>query len=221
LVAAGLISWLVIGNSNNKSDHAVRTTSPAATASGSPDFPTAPPTHATEQSSPPRPESTAPTTATTTVGPIAAPESIGEYRLVTGALADQIQQAIQAELTSGSVEAAILSNATIAVYTNTGSAPPLILLALPRDHVNSLPQVAGLSDTEIASSLMEGFLGKTTAAPPGPHGGALQCGDGSADTGPGCGWSDAKTIGMLVSTAPGAIAHDMADLANQVRDTIS
>lgn len=154
---------------------------------------------------------------------LAAPSSVAGYDLASGAAADRVQGAIRgmASGIGGSAEK-VMNAATIAVYSDQGDLPDLVLIGLTRSEAANVGAPA--DDTAIVQSMLAGAVSTaaSTSFPAGPHGGALRCGVATfgAASETMCAWSDSRTVGVLVSVNPPQVIDRLAQIADEFRDVL-
>lgn len=155
---------------------------------------------------------------------LVAPQTVGQYTMVTGSQADQVVTAIRrasSDMTGGRASAMIKA-ATIAVYSDQGSEPGLVFVGLTR----AAARDAGVpeADDDTMARRLATMAPDTTPYPSGTHGGALRC--GTSPIGPVtasvCAWADRSTLGMVISVnaVETRTPEQLSQTADRFRDAI-
>ena len=152
---------------------------------------------------------------------LAAPQSVAGYDRTTGTAAERVQSAIRGFASGvGGTTADVMNAATIAVYSDQGDVPDLVLVGLTRSQADA--SGAPSDDGTVVNELLAGAVPGASAFDAGSHGGVLRCGSATfgAASETMCAWSDSHTVGMLVSISPARPPQELAQVTNQFRDKL-
>jgi hypothetical protein len=136
------------------------------------------------------------TAPTDTPHSIDIPASFGDYKRVTGSVADRLAQKMRNSLDSSGKTYA---KAKIGIYyKNGGSQQPLIFVGMS---ANDIPELASelrsrASSEEVDSMFLGMGVTDTSDFPAGPLGGVLRCGKRTTAA---CAWADGSVVGMVVT----------------------
>ena len=150
--------------------------------------------------------------------PLPVPVAVGKYTQRTDAIVDRIRAGlVETGKSSSSTLRRFLNNGQLVIYgsgTATGTPDLFILMGRSGDY-------PALADATITNAVFEGF-GTPQSFDPGQYGGTLQCATSSAEDEPpsACAWADSTSTGMMFSFTDAVTPKDLAQLANQARDTI-
>jgi hypothetical protein len=154
---------------------------------------------------------------------IVVPRSVGDYRQMTGSVADRIAATMRKSMgQSQGAYAEAYSKAKIAIYSKNGDAAhPLIFVGMAG---NDSPAIANelksrSASEEVDSTFLGMGLGDAKDYPAGPLGGVLRCGTGplGAGTAAACAWADSSTVGAVLTPQSGeveSLAGTTVDLRN-------
>ena len=152
---------------------------------------------------------------------LTAPQSVAGYGRTTGAAAERVQSAIRGFASGvGGTTAEVMNASTIAVYSDQGDVPDLVLVGLTRSRADA--SGAPSDDGTVVNELLAGAVPDAAPFDAGSHGGVLRCGSATfgAASETMCAWSDSHTVGMLVSISPARPPQELAQVANQFRDKL-
>jgi hypothetical protein len=154
---------------------------------------------------------------------IVVPRSVGDYRQMTGSVADRLASTMRKSMgQSQGAYAEAYSKAKIAIYSKDGdSAHPLIFVGMSG---NDSPAIANelksrSASEEVDSTFLGMGLGDAKDYPAGPLGGVLRCGTGplGGGTAAACAWADSSTVGAVLTPESGSVvslAGTTLDLRN-------
>lgn len=143
---------------------------------------------------------------------IVVPKSVGDYRQMTGSVADRLAATMRKSMgQSQGAYAEAYSKAKIAIYSKNGDAAhPLIFVGMSG---NDSPAIAGelksrSASEEVDSTFLGMGLGDAKDYPAGPLGGVLRCGTGplGGGTAAACAWADSSTVGAVLTPQSGSVA---------------
>jgi hypothetical protein len=151
---------------------------------------------------------------------LTAPASFANYRRLDGAASTQVAQSLRAAGAAVPQAKAFYDAAAIAAYaTNVSDQPALILIVVKASAVTGL----GMTDPQsTVDDLLVASTSDNHRYPPGPHGGAMNCGTAQfgAASETVCAWSDAQTVGLLVSARPALPEAQAAQVTLAARDAV-
>jgi hypothetical protein len=130
---------------------------------------------------------------------IRLPASVGDYKRVTGSVADRLAKNMRKSMgTTGTAYA----KAKIAIYLKKGDAQqPLVFIGMSGTDVPELgTELRSRSASEEVDSMFLGMgVTDTSDFPAGPLGGVLRCGKGESGSSAACAWADGSVVGMVLT----------------------
>ncbi|MFL6055182.1 MAG: hypothetical protein ACJ72W_20075 [Actinoallomurus sp.] len=130
---------------------------------------------------------------------IGLPASVGDYRRITGSVADRLAQNMRKSMgKSGSTYA----KAKIGIYLKKGDAgQPLVFVGRSGGDIPDLAaELRARSASEEVDSISMGMgVTDTSDFPAGPLGGVLRCGKGVTGGNAACAWADGSVVGMVLT----------------------
>ncbi|MEV0401005.1 hypothetical protein [Actinoallomurus sp. NPDC050550] len=152
----------------------------------------------------PSASSSAPDAAPTdTPRSIDVPASIGDYKRITGSVADRMIQNMRKSMgNSTGTTAAVYAKAKIAIYLKKGDTQqPLVFVGMSGDDIPELrAELQSRSASEEVDSMFLGMgVTDTSDFPAGPLGGVLRCGKGTTGASSACAWADGSVVGMVLT----------------------
>lgn len=154
---------------------------------------------------------------------IVVPKTVGDYRQLTGSVADRLASTMRRSMGQGQgAQAEAYSKAKIAIYAKDGDAAhPMIFVGMSgKDSPAIAQELKSRSASEEVDSTFLGMgLGDAKDYPAGPLGGVLRCGTGAlgGGTAAACAWADSSTVGAVLtpqSAAVASLAGTTLDLRN-------
>lgn len=143
---------------------------------------------------------------------IVVPASVGDYRRLTGSVADRLAAGMRKSMGQAQgTYAEAYSKAKIAIYAKNGDAThPLIFVGLSgSDSPAIAAELRSRSASEEVDSTFLGMgMGETKDYPPGPLGGVLRCGSAplGGENASACAWADSSTVGAVLTPRSDAVA---------------
>ncbi|GAA4639218.1 hypothetical protein GCM10023196_099960 [Actinoallomurus vinaceus] len=162
------------------------------------------PSAATAAPSAPSASSSVPAAAPTdTPRSLDTPASVGDYKRITGSVADRMIQNMRKSMGKGTgTTATVYAKAKIAIYLKKGDTQePLVFVGMSGDDIPELAtELHSRSSSEEVDSMFLGMgVTDTSDFPAGPLGGVLRCGKGTTGASAACAWADGSVVGMVLT----------------------